>query len=95
MVYPSLWVSGEYGVKDPKAMPYEIVTESLKDFQLAVDGTGARVVPWLQHFNLGHVYGPVEIKAQMRAAKDLGLEDWMFWSAAVRYNAEGFDPLPR
>ena len=26
MVYPSLWVSGEYQVQDPPRMPYEIVT---------------------------------------------------------------------
>lgn len=93
MVYPSLWVSGEYGVKDPKSMPYEIVTKSVEEFQLSVEGTGARVIPWLQHFNLGHVYGPAEINAQIRAAKDLGIDDWLFWSAAVRYNVESFEPL--
>lgn len=93
MVYPSLWTSGEYGVDDPKSMPYEIVKGSVEDFQLAVRGTGAKVRPWLQHFNLGHTYGPAEIDAQIRASNDLGIQDWLFWSAAVRYDPESFVPL--
>lgn len=94
MVYPSLWVSGEYGVDDPKSMPYEIVTESLKDFQVSVAGTGATLVPWLQHFDLGHVYGPAEIRAQRQAASDLGIDSFLLWSPRVRYHSEGLDAVP-
>ena len=52
MLYPSHWGPNEYGVANPERQPYEIVRRSLLDFDRAVRGTGARVVPWLQDFSL-------------------------------------------
>ncbi len=58
MVYPGLWNSGEYGVESPVRQPAEIVTASLKDFELLAAGTDAAVRPWLQDFSArGVTYG--------------------------------------
>lgn len=97
MVYPSHWGPGEYEVSDPNGDPYEIVLRSTEDFVKQVSGTGARVVPWLQDFSLGRTYGPNEIRAQIKGARDAGADEFLLWDAAVTYTADGLDtgaPLP-
>jgi peptidoglycan/xylan/chitin deacetylase (PgdA/CDA1 family) len=85
MVYPSHWAPGEYNVAIPNASPYAIVRRSLADFQRQVRGTGARVVPWLQDFSLGHTYGPAEVAAEIRGARDAGADEFLLWDPAVTY----------
>jgi peptidoglycan/xylan/chitin deacetylase (PgdA/CDA1 family) len=87
MVYPSHWGPGEYDVANPNAQPYDIVRASLADFQRKVEGTGARVVPWLQDFSLGVTYGAAQVAAQIRAARDDGIGEYLLWDPAVTYNA--------
>jgi hypothetical protein len=87
MVYPSHWASGEYGVAHPNAQPYEIVQRSLEDFQRDVRGTGARVVPWLQDFSLGIHYGAGRVDAQIRGARDAGIDEYLLWDPSVTYTA--------
>ena len=88
MLYPSHWGPGEYGVSYPNAEPYAIVEKSLRDFQRQVRGTGARVVPWLQDFSLGVPYGPAEVRAQIEAAMDVGIGEWLLWDPLVTYTAD-------
>lgn len=88
MVYPSHWVRGEYGVAHPEAQPYDIVRASLADFQEKAKGTGTPLVPWLQDFTLGVPYGPAEVKAQIQAAEDLGIDSFLLWNARVRYTRD-------
>lgn len=95
MVYPSHWGSGEYGLSSPESQPYEIVRASLADYKRAVRGTGARVVPWLQDFSLGVEYGPAEVRAQIKAARDVGLNEWLLWDPAVTYTAAALDSKAR
>lgn len=92
MVYPSHWGPGEYGVANPNAQPYDITFRSLDAFRRVLDGTPASVVGWLQDFSLGVPYGPDEVRAQIRAAADAGVDDWLLWNAGVRYTAAGIDP---
>lgn len=97
MVYPSHWGPGEYEVADPNGEPYEIVLRSTEDFVKQVRGTGARVVPWLQDFSLGRDYGPNEVRAQIKAARDAGADEFLLWDAAVTYTGDGLDadaPMP-
>jgi hypothetical protein len=95
MVYPSHWGPGEYGLTSPNAEPYEIVRRSLEDFQIAVEGTGARVVPWLQDFTLGVDYGPAQVKAQIDAARDTGMRDFLLWDPAVTYTEKALAPTAK
>jgi hypothetical protein len=88
MVYPSHWGRGEYGVAHPNAQPYEITLASLRDFQLLVRGTGARVVPWLQDFTLGITYGVNEVAAQIRAAREAGQDEFILWDPLVTYTRD-------
>ena len=93
MVYPSHFSAGvaeaKYGVKDPAAHPYELVTKSLEDFRSLVASTDAALVPWLQDFSLGRDYGAKEVRAQIKAATDLGLSGFLLWDPKVTYHADG------
>jgi hypothetical protein len=95
MVYPSLWVPGEYHVPDPPHMPYAIVTRSLQDFVNKTKGTGVTLVPWLQDFSLGTAYGDDDVRAQVDAAAGLGIRGFLLWSPRVRYHANALDPIKR
>jgi hypothetical protein len=92
MLYPSHWASGEYGVSQPNGEPYAIVLRSLRDFQRQVRGTGARVVPWLQDFSLGYTYGPAQVRAQIDAAKEVGIREWLLWDPLVTYTGDALEP---
>jgi peptidoglycan/xylan/chitin deacetylase (PgdA/CDA1 family) len=87
MVYPSHWGPEEYGIRNPNAQPYDIVLRSLQDFQNDVRGTGARVVPWLQDFSLGVTYGPAQVRAEIQATHDAGIDEYLLWDPAVTYTA--------
>jgi hypothetical protein len=93
MVYPSLWGIGQYAVPDPARMPFEIVTRSLDDFQKQTKGTGVTLVPWLQDYSIGIVYDDDEVRAQVDAAKGLGIESYLLWSPRVRYHAGLLDKI--
>lgn len=80
MVYPSHYAKGEYGVKDPSASPYLIVSKSLADYKRRLPDKHIR--PWLQDF---FGYGVKDVQAQIRAAKELGYEEYLLWNAQNRY----------
>ena len=88
MLYPSHWVKGEYRVDHPNAQPYEIVTKSLADFQKKAAGSGVAFNLWVQDFSIGIPYGPAEVRAQIDAARDLGVNNWLLWNATVRYTPD-------
>ncbi|MGH8958642.1 MAG: putative glycoside hydrolase, partial [Acidimicrobiia bacterium] len=92
MVYPSHWGPNEYGVVHPNASPYDIVFRSLSEFQRQVEGTEATVIGWLQDFSLGIDYGPTEVRAQIDAAADAGVLDFLLWDAAATYTSDALDP---
>lgn len=94
MVYPSHWGPGEYGVANPESEPYAITKRSLQDFaKLAAKGDGSTaVIPWLQAFSLGETYGPEEIRAQIKAAEDAGIQSFLLWDASCRYDPEALVP---
>ena len=92
MVYPSHWVPGEYGVRNPNAQPYDIVKVVLEHFQEKVAGTGAVLMPWLQDFSWGHPYGPREVRAQIDAAAAAGAPDWLLWNAGAVYTPGALHP---
>lgn len=92
MLYPSHWVRGEYRVDHPNAQPYEIITKSLSDFQTKAAGSGVAFNLWVQDFSIGIPYGPAEVRAQIDAARALGVDSWLLWNATVRYTPEAITP---
>jgi len=88
MIYPSHYGKGNYGFANPNAYPYEIVKNALLDGLEKVGDSSVVIRPWLQDFNLGNPkYGANEVKAQMNATYDVGLEEWILWNARNRYTA--------
>ena len=79
MVYPSHYTAGSYGLGEPNAAPAETVAGALRDFRVALRGSGARLVPWLQAFSLGRPYGLAEVQAQVDAARRAGADGFLLW----------------
>ncbi|MEA1929477.1 MAG: putative glycoside hydrolase [Patescibacteria group bacterium] len=47
-----------------------------------------KIRPWLQDFDYGGNYGPEEVRAQIQATYDSGLNSWMLWAPSNRYTKE-------
>lgn len=90
MVYPSHYATGSYGIEHPNARPYETVKIALEHaIRRSRNMQGAATIrPWLQDFTLGWPpYGAAEVRAQIRAVYDVGLEEWVLWNPSGRYTA--------
>jgi hypothetical protein len=87
MIYPSSWGKGQLGVADPPTQPYDIIFASLKQFQQVSKGSGTKIIPWLQDFNLIVKYGTEDVRAQIVASADVCITDWLMWDPKVTYNA--------
>lgn len=96
MVYPSHYWKGSYGFDHPNAHPYEVVFEAVEDAvrrSEAVEGAGA-VIPWLQDFTLGDPdYGAPEVRAQIQAVHDAGVDDWILWNSGSNYTEAALEPV--
>ena len=95
MVYPSHYPAGTLHFKNPAEHPYEIVVDSLKKggevvTRLSADPTHPHLAtqrPWIQAFNMGAVYTPAMITAQIKAARDAGSSGFLLWNAANNYSS--------
>jgi len=96
MLYPSGFKYGIPGYRKAAAYPYEVVRFSLDNAfaRTAVDKWRFR--PWLQAFRDyafdRRVYGPQEIRTQIRAAEEFGSDGWMVWNPHNVYPSAGFRP---
>lgn len=92
MMYPSHYGKGVYGLAVPDANPYKTVYYSTKDSinrNSNIDNP-AIIRPWIQAFTAawvrGHIaYGPNEIKEQVKAMKELGIDEYILWSPTNKY----------
>ena len=96
MIYPSHYWQGSFGFAVPNAHPYEIVVRALRDAQrrsAQVDGAG-KTIPWLQDFSLGQPpYSAAEVRAQIQATYDAGIEEWILWNPGSRYTEGALEPV--
>jgi len=103
MVYPSHFASGADGYKSPAEHPYQIIDYSMAsglkreqalDVQMGIaTSTPSKLRPWLQDFNLlGVPYGVPEVKDQIKATYDVGLNSWLMWDAGNKYTPGAFLP---
>lgn len=98
MVYPSHYGENNFGFQYPDKHPYGVVKASVQD---AIDrnkniDSPAILRPWIQDFTASYLgagkyikYGPQELKDQVRALNELGIEEFMLWNAANRYTKDG------
>jgi hypothetical protein len=95
MVYPSHYWEGSFGYQTPNAYPYEIVRRALGDAlrrSRSVEGAGA-TRPWLQDFSLGKpAYTAAEVRAQIQAAYDAGIDEWILWNPGSHYTEAALEP---
>ncbi len=95
MVYPSHYWPGSFRIQDPNGHPYEIVREALRSGvqrSAAVEGAGV-TRPWLQDFTLGEpLYEAPEVRAQIQATYDAGIDEWLLWNAGSRYTEAALAP---
>ena len=80
MSYPSHWGKGEYSVDSPVNQPYDIVKRNLMDFNRLVLGTDCMIIPWIQNFSWPIPYSADDVGAQIRAAKDVGINSFFLWN---------------
>jgi hypothetical protein len=96
MVYPSHYWRGSFGFAVPNAYPYEVVLRALRDAQrrsAGVEGAGT-TRPWLQDFSLGQpTYAAAEVRAQIQATYDAGIEEWILWNPGSRYTESALEPV--
>jgi len=85
MVYPSHYAPHSFGLADPDASPYEVVFRAMQDAVRRSRPGGAIIRPWLQDFSLGHTYGPAEVRRQIEAAREAGVDQWLLWNPGSRY----------
>ena len=96
MVYPSHYWEGSFGYSDPNAHPYEVVRAALRDaVRRSEEVPGAGLTrPWIQDFTLGQpVYGAAEVRAQIQAAYDVGIQEWILWNPSTRYTESALEPV--
>ncbi|HEX2779084.1 MAG TPA: putative glycoside hydrolase [Gemmatimonadaceae bacterium] len=95
MTYPSHYAPGSYGIRNPNARPYEVLSHALQDAKRRSAGVAgaARIVPWYQDFTLGPPrYGAEQLRAQIRAGYDAGIHEWMLWNPGSRYTVAALRP---
>jgi hypothetical protein len=89
MVYPSHYPPNFQGYSEPESHPYEVVkyamTTAVSRANIA-SSSPSKLRPWLQDFGLRVTYGPEDVKSQIKATYDSGLNSWLLWSAANKYN---------
>jgi hypothetical protein len=97
MVYPSHYYRVSYGLAWPNAEPYRVVRNALSE---AIErsrpyANAAMIRPYLQAFTLGRRkprYTPHEIREQIRAAEELGIDTWVLWNPRSVYQRNSLRP---
>ncbi|MCA9353049.1 hypothetical protein KC901_02600, partial [Patescibacteria group bacterium] len=81
MVYPSHYSSGSFGYQNPNAYPYQIVSLAMKSAisrAQSINENPDKLRVWIQDFTLGNPhYGVEEIRNQLQAVYDTGLDSYM------------------
>jgi hypothetical protein len=97
MVYPSHYGTGWYGYEVPDAHPYGVIRgsmiEAIEKNAAVKNESGIR--PWIQDFTAtwvpGYIYyGYNEVRQQIIAAKELGIDEYMVWNPSNVYDPRSF-----
>jgi hypothetical protein len=89
MTYPSHYNAGEFNLPDPSATPGETVAFSLRDFNNAMLGRKANLIPWLEDFSLTSAHRPPEeVQAQIDAARRAHAKGFLLWNPEGVYTEQ-------
>lgn len=94
LLYPSSFEDGIPGYQYAIDHPYETVYRTMKQAARRAEPSGCRVRPWIQdfphHYFDGHIYGPVEVRAQMQGSFDGGGIGYMAWNPEMKYTKSAY-----
>ncbi|MCX6715940.1 MAG: hypothetical protein NT077_02905 [Candidatus Taylorbacteria bacterium] len=96
MNYPSHYANGFMGYPNPALKPYEVVRDTMVTAVLRTVNASSSIEklrPWLQAFDMGATYTPSMVRAEIQGVQDAGLNSWMLWDAANRYDRNSFYPM--
>ena len=100
MVYPSHYPANFNGWDNPNDHVYDVVNFSMQSaYNRAVEYSEATSTPafirnrvspkqlrtWIQDFDYGGNYDISEVRAEIQASYDAGVNSWMIWSPSNRY----------
>jgi hypothetical protein len=89
MTYPSHYNPGEFNLPDPSASPGRTVAFSLRDFNNALLGRKANLIPWLEDFSLTSAHRPPEeVQAQIDAARRAHTKGFLLWNPEGVYTEQ-------
>ncbi len=103
MVYPSHYPNNFNGWANPDDYPYDLIyftmksgadrAEALRTASSTPSDIAKRVGKhqlrtWIQDFDYGGDYGPVEVREQIEASVAAGVPSWMIWAPSNRYTRE-------
>lgn len=99
MIYPSHYGTGWYGYTVPDQHPYGVLAGALKE---AIERNASLedppiIRPWIQGFTASWVpgyikYNPKEVRDQILAGKELGINEYIVWNASNVYNPLAYFP---
>ncbi|WP_178021811.1 putative glycoside hydrolase [uncultured Paenibacillus sp.] len=97
MIYPSHYTTGWFNAKDPDKAPYQTIKGAVQDTQTKLSELGDTqpiIRPWIQDFTAswlgsGHYikYGKHEVEEQIRALKEMKVDEFLLWNATNRYTS--------
>ncbi len=92
MVYPSHYPPNFEGFVEPESHPYEVIKITMQsgvDKRNVLASTTGQTLgelrPWLQDFGLRVTYGQKEVRDQIKATNEVGLDSWILWSPSNKY----------
>ncbi|MGH2551249.1 MAG: putative glycoside hydrolase, partial [Thermomicrobiales bacterium] len=95
-VYPSHFNADSIDVGgEPNDFPADVIAISMSMSLDKMDGEAGKLRPWLQDFSISGMtpYGPEQVRAQIDAAEEAGVEGWMLWNGGGGTNNEdALDP---
>jgi hypothetical protein len=89
MSYPALYTNGELGLDNPAAVPGETVFRTLEHYRRQLRGRDAQLATWVQDFG---GYNPVQVQAQIDAARLQGTKGYLLWNAEGVYTEQALAP---
>ena len=92
MVYASHYHPGYAGFTNPAAYPGEVVAASLDAATTFLKGDYGQIRPWLQDFDLGAIYTPAMVRAQIDVVEERSADGWLLWNPSNVYSEEALRP---
>lgn len=85
MIYPSHYMKGDLGLEDPDSEPYRTISVAMGAGIKLLGSDSGKLRPYLQDFTRRKTYGPKDVRDQIDAAADHGVNDWLLWNVHCEY----------